>query len=200
LHHVTSTRPEDPAPGTAGPPLDGYALEVRDVHGEPQGEGQAGELWISGPTMFAGYWRRPDLTARTHQDGWLRTGDLVRIVDGRLIHEGRMDDLMKLGGMWVAPATIESVLRRHPGVRDAAVVAVGEETGVPRLAAQVVTADPDPALSSDLARWCAERLAPSNTPIWFEFVEELPRTASGKLRRSAVRAQARARAGPGPSP
>ena len=187
LHHVTSNRVDDLVPGSAGPPLEGFEVKVLDRDQEPVSDGTSGELWVRGPTTFAGYWRRPELTARAYADGWMRTGDLVRIVDGRVYHEGRLDDLIKLGGVWVAPVEIEDVLRTHADVSEVAVVAVDEETGVPVLKAFVVSERRDDDLRKELTRLCRGRLASFKIPHVFELVDELPRTPTGKLRRFVLR-------------
>ncbi len=187
LHHFTSNRPDDVVAGSAGRALEGYDVQARDRDGQPAEEGQSGELWVRGPTTFAGYWRRPELTARARSGEWIRTGDVVRIVDGRVYHEGRIDDLMKLGGVWVAPAEIEDVLRSHADVIDAAVVAVDDEVGVPILKAYVLSDRGDEGMSRELTRFCRGRLAAFKIPRSFEFVPELPRTPTGKLRRFVLR-------------
>lgn len=187
LHHVTSNRPDDVAPGSAGRPLDEYGVRVLDRGGDPAPEGELGELWISGPTVFAGYWRRPELTERALRDGWVRTGDVARVRDGRVYHEGRLDDLMKLGGIWVAPGEIEAVLREDPRVMDAAVVVADDGAGVPVLRAFVSVTGTADALPGDLVRRCRRRLASFKVPKSVEVMEELPRTPTGKLRRFVLR-------------
>lgn len=193
LHHVTSNRPDDVVPGSAGRPLEGYEVQARDREGQPLPEGESGELWLRGPTTFAGYWRRPELTGRAYLDDWMRTGDRVRIVDGRVYHEGRLDDLVKLGGIWVAPTEIEDVLRGHPDVDDAAVVATDDGSGVPVLRAFVVSERGGSELSRDLLRLSRGRLATYKVPQSFSVVDELPRTPSGKLRRFVLREHASTR-------
>jgi benzoate-CoA ligase len=187
LHHVTSNRPDDVVPGSAGRALDGYEVRVLDRDGQPLPEGDHGELWVRGPTTFAGYWRRPELTERAYQGEWMRTGDRVRVLDGRVYHAGRLDDLVKLGGIWVAPTEIEDVLRGHEDVADAAVVAIDDGSGVPVLRAFVVSERTGRELSRDLLRLCRSRLASYKIPQSFEVVDELPRTPSGKLRRFVLR-------------
>ena len=187
LHHVTSNRPDDVVAGSAGRALDGYEIQALDRYGQPTKAGSSGELWVRGPTTFAGYWRRPELTERAYSGEWMRTGDVVRIVDGRVYHEGRIDDLMKLGGVWVAPAEIEDVLRSHADVVDAAVVAVDDEVGVPILKAFVLSDRADAALPRELAKFCRGRLAAFKLPRSFEVVPDLPRTPTGKLRRFVLR-------------
>jgi acyl-coenzyme A synthetase/AMP-(fatty) acid ligase len=117
----------------------------------------------------------------------MRTGDRVRVVDGRVFHAGRLDDLVKLGGIWVAPTEIEDVLRGHPDVSDAAVIALDDGSGVPVLKAFLVSERGTPELRRELLRLCRSRLAGFKVPQSFEFVDELPRTPSGKLRRFVLR-------------
>jgi benzoate-CoA ligase family protein len=188
LHHVTSNGPDDVTPGSCGPALEGWEVEARDREGDPLPEGEQGELWWRGPTTFAGYWNHPELTAQVlNEDGWMRTGDLVRIRDGRVFHEGRLDDLVKMGGVWVRPTEIEDVLRSHPEVDEAAVVAADQASGVPVIRAFVVSDRARGDLVPELTRLCRERLAAFKVPASFEVVDELPRTATGKLRRFVLR-------------
>jgi benzoate-CoA ligase len=160
MHHFTSNRPDDHRAGCAGRPLDGYEVEIR-----------AGELYVRGPTI----------------DDWLRTGDLAEIVDGRVRHMGRADDLFKLSGMWVAPTEIEDVLRSQPGVEDAAVVLVDDERRGPYLKAFVQSRLSAHELQATLTAACQARLPAYKVPRIFESVGDLPRTATGKLRRFALR-------------
>lgn len=190
LHHVTSNHPDDIVAGSAGRALDGFEIEVRDTEGRQLSEGESGELWVRGPTTFAGYWRRPQLTGRAYSGDWMRTGDRVRIVEGRVYHEGRLDDLVKLGGIWVAPTEIEDVLRGHPSVDDVAVVAMDDGSGVPILKAFVVSEHAVQGLEEDLRRLSRRRLATFKVPQSFSIVTDLPRTPSGKLRRFVLREQA----------
>ena len=187
LHHVTSNRPDDVVAGSAGRPLDGYEAQVLDREQQPVPKGESGELWVRGPTTFASYWRRPELTARAYLGDWMRTGDLVRMVDGRVFHEGRLDDLIKLGGIWVAPREIEEVLRGHADVQDAAVVAVDDENGVPILKAFLLSERVDDTLAGEVLRLCRGRLATFKVPKSIQVVDELPRTPTGKLKRFVLR-------------
>src|SRR5205823_5975714 len=176
LHHVTCNRPDDIVLGSVGPPLDGYEVQALDRDRQPVPEGESGELWLRGPTTFAGYWRRPELTARAYLGDWVRTGDMVRITDGRVFRHGRLDDLIKVGGVWMAPVEVEDVLRGHPDVIDAAVVATDDREGVPVLRAFVVSRRKDADLGKELKRLCRRRLATFKVPKFYEMVDELPRT------------------------
>jgi acyl-coenzyme A synthetase/AMP-(fatty) acid ligase len=183
LHHVTSNRFDDVMPGSAGRPLEGFRVRVVDRTEGELAEGRTGRLWVRGPTLFAGYWRRPELGRRAYGRGWLRTGDLARIVDGRVFHQGRVDDLLKVGGMWISPREIEDVLRTHPDVRDVAVAQLDEGSGVPVLQAFLLSERDDRGLRRELTSLCAQRLASYKVPKAFEVVADLPRTATGKLQR-----------------
>jgi benzoate-CoA ligase family protein len=187
LHHVTSNRLDDVVPGSAGRPLDGFEVRVVDRAGRGAPEGRTGRLLVRGPTLFAGYWGRPELSRAAYQGTWLRTGDLARLVEGRVFHEGRVDDLLKVGGMWISPREIEDVLRGHPDVRDAAVALLDDGSGVPVLKAFLLCDRDDRALRRELASLCRERLAAFKVPKAFEVVTELPRTATGKLQRFRLR-------------
>jgi benzoate-CoA ligase family protein len=183
LHHVTSNRPDDVVPASAGRPLDGFEVRVVDAEDQEVEEGRTGRLWVRGPTLFDGYWHRPELTRRAYDGRWLRTGDLARVVDGRVFHEGRVDDLLKVGGMWVSPREIEDVIRSHPDVRDVGVALLDEGDGVPVLKAFLRSDRDDRDLRRELANLCGQRLASFKVPKVFEVVAELPRTATGKLQR-----------------
>jgi benzoate-CoA ligase len=187
LHFITSNRPDDVVAGSAGAPVRGWDVKVLSEDGEPVADDAPGELWCTGPSTFAGYWRRPELTERAYRDGWMRTGDVVRLRDGHVFHEGRFDDLMKVGGIWVAPTEVEAVLTSHPDVEDAAVVSVDEGTGVPVVKAYLIATREDGPLRQELIRLCRSRLASYKVPIRYEVVDELPRTTTGKLRRFILR-------------
>jgi benzoate-CoA ligase family protein len=189
LHHFTSNRVDDAVAGTAGRPLEGYEVRVRDRHGDDVADGDRGECWMRGPTTFAGYWGQPEQTHRAFDGEWMRTGDLVRVIEGRLVHEGRLDDLMKLGGIWVAPAEIEEFLTGQTGVAEAAVVADDAGDGVPALVAYVVLDDEVNVTGAErrLQTACRRALASFKVPRAVRVVPALPRTATGKVRRHLLR-------------
>lgn len=187
--------PSQRRPGTLGPPLPGFAVEVRDDTGERVlPEGAVGELWVSGPTLTSGYLgdtgRSPAL-----RGGWLRTGDLAAVEpDGHVRHAGRRDDVQLVGGIKVAPDEVEATLLRHDAVVEAGVVAVPDATGATRLRAAVVPAPHavdrvGPALESELLTGMRRELAPFKVPRSVRFLPELPRTGSGKLRRHLLVAE-----------
>ncbi|NKE63859.1 AMP-binding protein, partial [Lentzea sp. PSKA42] len=176
----------DNTPGTLGRPVPGWEVQVRDAQGFPTDT--EGELWVRGPTLFSHYLNQPDLTRRTLVDGWLTTHDRVRRnPDGTLSHLGRTDDMEMVGGISLSPLEIERVLAAHPLVREAAVAAVLDHHDASRLRAFVVPAQHTPGLEDDLIAWIRSQLPAFKVPRTVRFVQQLPRTATGKLRRHVVR-------------
>lgn len=164
-------------PGTAGKPLDGVRLRID----KPDSEG-VGEVCVQAPQVVGGYLDDEPRSHEALRNGWLRTGDLGRIDSGgRLWIEARRDDLIVSGGENVRPAEIETMLAEHPAVREVGVFALPDEEWGQVVAAAVVGEE---ALSSqDLSRWCGDRLARHKRPRAWLFLDELPRTTSGKLQR-----------------
>jgi acyl-coenzyme A synthetase/AMP-(fatty) acid ligase len=186
MQHVTCNRSDDVVPGSCGRVLDGFDIRVVDRSGRDVRDGRRGELWVAGATVTVGYWGRADLTERARAGGWLRTGDLVRVRDGHLFHEGRRDDLMKINGRWIAPAEIEAVVRRHPDVRDVAVVPRSHPSGLTSLWGYVVTDRADDLIGVELTALC-RHLSPHKVPRGWQRCSALPRTRTGKLRRLDLR-------------
>jgi benzoate-CoA ligase family protein len=186
LHIFLSNRPGDVRPGTTGKPVPGYDVEVRDPSGAVVAAGQPGALFVRGESIALGYWRRTDATRQVFQGAWLSTGDTyVRDDDGYYRCLGRNSDMLKAGGIWVSPAEVESRLLEHPAVREAAVVGVADADGLEKPVAVVVAEGPT---SDELVAWCRAGLAHFKAPREVVFVEELPKTATGKLQRFKVRA------------
>lgn len=197
---VTTTAVGDtPSPGSIGPPLPGVEVRLVDVDGADVLEGDAGEIWVRGPNLFAGYWGDPAATAGAlTPDGWLRTGD-VAVADDRgwLTLVDRVKDLVIVSGFNVYPAEVEAVLRSHPDVEQAAVVGEASERTGEAVVAYVVAApgaSPDP---DALVAHCAARLARYKVPSRVEVAAALPLALGGKVRRAALRARRRPAAGRG---
>ncbi|HEX5090316.1 MAG TPA: benzoate-CoA ligase family protein [Nocardioides sp.] len=186
LHIFLSNSPGDIRPGTTGRPVPGYDIEVRDESGAVAAPGQPGALHVRGESIALGYWRRTDATRQVFQGQWLSTGDTyVRDEDGYFRCLGRNSDMLKAGGMWVSPAEVESRLLEHPAVREAAVVGLADADGIDKPVAVVVG---DGASAEELVAWCRDGLAHFKAPRQVVFVDDLPKTATGKLQRFKVRA------------
>jgi benzoate-CoA ligase family protein len=186
LHIFLSNRPGDVRPGTTGKPVPGYDVEVRDTTGAVAVTGQPGALFVKGESIALGYWRRTDASRQVFQGPWLSTGDTyIRDEDGYYQCLGRNSDMLKAGGIWVSPAEVESRLLEHPAVREAAVVGVADADGLDKPVAVVVA---EGATPDELVAWCRDGLAHFKAPRQVVFVDELPKTATGKLQRFKVRA------------
>jgi len=191
LHIFLSNAPGDVAYGTSGRPTPGYEVKVIDEGRNPVGEGEIGDLWVRGPSCCRGYWNQPAKTHQTFVDGWMRTGDKYRQTqEGRFVHCGRSDDMLKVGGMWVSPMEVESALARHPAVAEAAVVGCADGRGLVKPKAFVVLKPGfrgAAELAEELQVFVKRHLPPYMYPRSIEFVEELPRTSTGKLQRFRLR-------------
>jgi fatty-acyl-CoA synthase len=175
-------------PDSVGRPIPFTEITLRDDQGEVIRDGGEGEIWIRSPVVCREYWNRPDATAATFTDGWCHTGDLGRLNDaGLLCIAGRKKDMIRSGGENVYPAEVEDVLMRHDDIREVAVVAVPDAKFVETVCA-VVVPRPGSALTADaVAGFCRERLAGYKKPRHVVFVDELPRTPSGKLMKYVLR-------------
>ncbi|MET0294388.1 MAG: AMP-binding protein, partial [Phenylobacterium sp.] len=178
-------------PESAGPPVPVSDIEIRDpVDGvEVLPVGEVGELWARGPQIVKGYWNKPEATAATFRDGWVRTGDLARVdEEGFLFIIDRAKDMLIRGGENIYCVEVENVLYDHPAVMDAALVglphhSLGEEP------AAVVTLKPGAqATEEELRRHVAERLAAFKVPVKVVFwPETLPRNPNGKILKTELK-------------
>jgi len=197
LHIFCSNRPGAIEPGTTGRAVPGYELRIVDEAGHVLDGPAVGGLEVRGDSCAAFYWHQHEKTKRCMRGDWFATGDRYeRREDGTYAYVGRMDDMLKIGGLWVSPIDMEHVLVAHPRVRGAGVVGVEIEDAT-RIAAFVECEEGgtgDDALADELRAWCKERLRRYEYPHVVEFVDELPRTLSGKLQRFALRASAADRA------
>ena len=186
LHIFLSNRPGDIRPGTTGQAVPGYDLEIRDTAGSPVGDDEPGALFVRGESIALGYWHRTDATRAVFQGEWLSTGDTyVRTSEGYYSCLGRNSDMLKAGGIWVSPAEVESRLLEHPLVREAAVVGVADADGLDKPIGVVVVQDG--VTEQELVQWCRDGLAHFKAPRQVVFVDDLPKTATGKLQRFKVR-------------
>jgi benzoate-CoA ligase family protein len=191
LHIFMTNRLDGLRSGTSGKPVGGYEVVIRDEVGKDAVTDEIGDLWVRGPSIAIGYWNNPEASRRTFVDGWLRTGDkYFRDADGYFHYAGRVDDMLKVGGVWVSPNEVEAALMEHPAVLEAAVVGVMNEDQLLKPKAFVVLKDASaasPELAVELKQFVKSRLAPYKYPHWIEFRTELPKTATGKIRRSVLR-------------
>jgi benzoate-CoA ligase family protein len=197
LHMFMSNQAGQVRYGSSGKLLRGYATRLLDHEGAPTIEGEAGNLWVKGGSAAARYWQRPETSAETFVDGWVRTGDLYRSDrDGFWWHMGRSDDCFKPTGQWVSPVEVEAVLLRHDAVRAAAVVEGAGENGLSCVCAFIVMDGEADVGEQALRNLCATALPRFKQPRRYLFVSELPYTATGKVQRFKLREQLRAQQGP----
>ncbi len=188
LHIFISNRPRDIRPGTTGFVVPGYRVRLVDDDGDVVPPGESGHLEVSGESVATGYWCRTEVTRRTFQGEWLRTGDVYSCSDdGVFTYAGRSDDMIKAGGIWVSPAEVEATLVRHPDVLEAAVVGRRTPEGLREPAAFVVRMPGRDPEAEELVEFCRERLAAFKRPRQVIFVDDLPKTATGKIQRYKLR-------------
>lgn len=193
LHIFVSNRAGAVVPGTSGTPVPGYDIALRDeATGEAVTDGEPGSLYLRGPSLATGYWCRTETTRAVFQGDWLRTGDtFVKEPDtGAYRCLGRSDDMIKAGGIWVSPTEVESRLLEHPSVAEVAVVGVADPQGLEKPVAYVVAAPGQVVDPAELDAFCRERLAAFKRPRKVVVVNEIPKTATGKLKRYLLRDQA----------
>src|SRR5215218_2419708 len=200
LHIYCSNTLDDLEPGTSGRPVPGYDLKVLGEDGREVGPDEPGDLLVRGESSAAYYWHQREKTRQCMRGEWFFTGDrYVRTPEGRFVYQGRVDDMIKVGGLWVAPADVEACLVRHPAVSEAAVIGVTVED-ISRIKAFVICGEEptDPhALADDLRQWCKDHLRRYEYPHLIDFVDDFPRTATCKIQRFRLReAEARPAAQP----
>ena len=192
LHIFLSNRPGEVRYGTTGKAVPGYEVRLVDEQGglinKPD---ELGELQISGPTSAIMYWNQREKTKNTFQGPWTRSGDKYsRDQDGYYTYGGRSDDMLKVGGIYVSPVEVEMALSSHEAVLEAAVVGKEDESKLVKPKAYVVLKPGQSAsegLKSTLQQHVKAKLAPYKYPRWIEFINELPKTATGKIQRFKLR-------------
>jgi benzoate-CoA ligase len=195
LHIYLSNRTGDVKYGTSGRRLPGYDLRLIDDDGNViKQRGEMGELQVRGPTSAMMYWNKREQSRSTFIGEWTRTGDkYIEDDDGYFVYCGRRDDMLKVSGMYVSPFEVEGALQSHPDVLEVAVVGWPDDEKLIKPKAFVVLKSPDKG-GSDFARalqdHCRKVLAPYKYPRWIEFRAELPKTATGKIQRFKLRAEA----------
>jgi benzoate-CoA ligase len=193
LHIFVSNRPGNVRYGTTGTPVPGYRARIIDEHGAQAAPGNVGELEVAGPTAAMFYWNNREKSRHTFAGEWTRTGDKFYVdADGNYVHCGRTDDMLKVGGIWVSPAEVEAALIAHEHVLECAVIGCADENELIKPKAFIVLMPgiaPDPALYDVFKNHVKSRLAAYKYPRWIEFIDELPKTATGKIQRHILRAR-----------
>lgn len=190
LHIFLSNRPGDIVYGTSGVAVPGYDLRLVDENGTEVGVGEVGELLVKGASAANCYWNQRDKSRNTFEGVWTRTGDKYeRRADGRLTYCGRTDDMFKVSGIWLSPFEVEGALISHPAVLEAAVVAAQDADGLDKPKAFIVLQDgvADDGLLDALKSHVKDRIGKWKYPRWIEVVDELPKTATGKIQRFKLR-------------
>jgi benzoate-CoA ligase family protein len=191
LHMCLSNRPGAARPGSSGRPVPGYEAAIVDDAGRPVPPGEIGNLRVRGDSIMDRYWNQPEKTRQTLQGEWLLTGDkYYQDGEGYFWYCGRSDDMLKVGGRWVSPVEVEATLIAHPAVLESAVVGHEGDDGLVKAKAFVVLKEPARApadLAAELQAFVKEKIAPYKAPRWIEFVESLPKTATGKIQRFRLR-------------
>jgi benzoate-CoA ligase family protein len=195
LHMFISNHSGNERYGSSGKLLRGYEARLIDHEGNPTPTGEEGNLWIKGDSAASRYWQRPEISAETFVNDWVRTGDLYRSdADGFWWHMGRSDDCFKPTGQWVSPIEVESVLLKHASVHAAAVVEGFDEARLSCVCAFIVSAADTEKIENELRELCRNALPRFKQPRRYLFVSELPYTATGKVQRFKLREQLRGEA------
>ncbi len=192
LHIFVGNRPDEYKPGTSGRVVDRYEVRIVDEDGNEVEQGDIGTLHVRGGSTAKEYWNNPEKTASTMlADNWLNTGDMYyQDEEGYYVNGGRGDDMLKVGGLWCSPIEIEARLIEHDKVLEAAVVGRPDPDGLIKPEAHIILNNPEDAgeeLEQDLLEHCKAGMAHYKYPRWFHFVEDLPKTATGKIQRFRLR-------------
>ena len=192
LHIFLSNRPGDVVYGTSGVAVPGYELRLVDEVNKDVGVGEIGELLVCGDSAAEGYWNQRAKSRATFEGRWTRTGDKYEInAEGRYIYCGRTDDMFKVSGIWVSPFEVEQALLTHPAILEAAVVAAIDDEKLLKPKAYIVLqerANSD-GLEDSIKAHVKDQVGKWKYPRWIEVMEELPKTATGKIQRFKLRAQ-----------
>jgi 4-hydroxybenzoate-CoA ligase/benzoate-CoA ligase len=191
LHAFIHNYPQRNRPGSSGEVLDGYECRLTDDLGKAVEGAGRGHLHVRGGSAIPYYLNKPEKTAETIRDGWVRTGDVYRRdADGFFWFEGRSDDLFKCSGMWVSPGEVEDAVAKHAAVLEAAVIAEADETGATIPAAYVMLRpgnSASAALEKQIMDEAAKTLPRFKQPKRIHFMDQLPRTPTGKVQRFKLR-------------
>lgn len=191
LHIFLSNQTGDVRYGTTGKPVPGYEVQLRDESGAEVPVGQIGDLYIKGPSAALMYWNNRAKTRETFRGDWTKSGDkYICDQDGFYTYAGRSDDMIKVSGQYVSPVEVENTLIQHASVLEAAVIGVQDTEGLVKTVAYVVLREgnmPCEALQQELQQFVKASLAPFKYPRTIHFIDDLPKTATGKIQRFRLR-------------
>lgn len=191
LHIFLSNQPGQIRYGTTGKPVPGYEVDLRDELGLAVEPGAIGDLYIKGPSSALMYWNNRAKTLDTFQGQWLKSGDkYICDADGYYTYAGRSDDMIKVSGQYVSPIEVENMLVQHESVLEAAVIGVPDDDGLTKTMAYVVLRDGrqgSPDTAHELQTYIKQHLAPFKYPRTIHFIDDLPKTATGKIQRFRLR-------------
>ncbi|TNF17624.1 MAG: benzoate-CoA ligase family protein [Rhodobacteraceae bacterium] len=189
LHIFLSNKPGDIEYGTSGTAVPGYEVRLVNEDGADVGPGGIGELLVRGKSSAMDYWNQRDKSRATFEGQWTRTGDKYQLTEsGRFVYCGRTDDMFKVSGIWVSPFEIEQALVEYPAILEAAVIAHRDEEGLEKPKAFIVLKDGK--TESDLAGlkdFIKDKIGKWKYPRWVEILDDLPKTATGKIQRFKLR-------------
>lgn len=190
-HIFISNEPDCVRPGSSGRIVPGYDARIVDENFNDVPEGEIGTLLIKGDSICAAYWNKHEKTKSTIRGEWINTDDkYYKDEEGFYYYVGRSDDMLKAGGIWVSPVEVESCLISHPAVFESAVVGAPDKDGLIKPKAYVVLQpgySPDAQMENELKEYVKKTLAHYKFPRWIKFVEEIPKTPTGKLKRFELR-------------
>jgi benzoate-CoA ligase len=191
LHIFLSNTPSDVRYGTSGKPVAGYEVSLRRDDGSTVAIDEIGDLYIKGPSAALLYWADSSKSRATFQGEWTKSGDKYTLdAEGYYTYSGRSDDMLKVSGQYVSPFEVEGALQQHPAVLEAAVVGVDDENGLTRAKAFIVLKPMQTAsdvLLDEIKTFVKNKLAPYKYPRIITVVDELPKTATGKIQRFKLR-------------
>ena len=191
MHLFIASWPGNMKLGASGKVVPGYEARIVDEDGNEAPVGEVGNLLIKGDSAAPFYWNKRELSRRTMLGEWLHTGDKFSVdEDGFYTYHGRTDDMLKVGGIWVSPIEVENALMEHAAVHECAVVGAADEGGLIKPKAIIVLKEghtAQVAIEDELKTFVKENLAPFKYPRWVEFVDDLPKTATGKIQRFRFR-------------
>lgn len=191
LHIFLSNRPGEVRYGTSGKAVPGYQLKIVDEENRVVPDGEIGELLVNGPSSASSYWNQREKSLQTFEGRWTHSGDkYILDNEGYYCYCGRTDDMLKVSGIWVSPFEVESALLEEERVLEAAVIGSDDGKGLIKPKAYVVLKPghtPSSELEEELKRFVKENLALYKYPRWIEFIDDLPKTATGKIQRFKLR-------------